>query len=93
MSSEPREYLRHILAEADYLLSQWAGLTFEDFVADETLRRAVVRSLETLAKLPQDGVKLRRAHIREPLFGLPHGAGIALRSVVRRNGCGLADTF
>ena len=49
MSSEPREYLRHILVEVDYLISQRGGLTLEDFVGDETLRRALFgiwRSLE-----------------------------------------------
>ena len=50
MSSEPREYLRHILAEADYLISHRTGLKFEDFVADETLRRAFVRSLEIIGE-------------------------------------------
>ena len=48
MFSDPREYLRHILAEADYLISRRTGLKFEDFVADETLRRAVVRRLEII---------------------------------------------
>ena len=50
MSFEPRDYLRHILVEADYLLGQSAGLTFETFVADETLRRAFVRSLEIIGE-------------------------------------------
>lgn len=50
MSFEPRDYLRHILAEADYLLSRSAGLTFEAFVVDETLRRAFVRSLEIIGE-------------------------------------------
>jgi hypothetical protein len=39
MSFEPRDYLRHILAETDYLIAQTAGLTEEQFFADETLRR------------------------------------------------------
>jgi len=46
MSSEPRQYLRHILVEENYLISQGTGLNFEDFAADETLCRAEVRSLE-----------------------------------------------
>lgn len=50
MSSEPREYLRHILVEADYLASVRTGLKFGDFAADETLRRAVVRSLEIIGE-------------------------------------------
>ena len=50
MSSEPREYLHHILEEANCLISRRTGLKFEDFVADETLRRAVVRSLEVIGE-------------------------------------------
>ena len=44
MSFEPRDYLRHILVEVEYLLDQSQGLSFERFAADETLRRAFVRS-------------------------------------------------
>jgi len=55
---EPRDYLRHILAETDYLLNQRTGLTFERFVVDETLRRAFVRSVEVIGeaakKVPED---------------------------------------
>jgi hypothetical protein len=31
MSSEPREYLQHILVEADYLIAQSVGLTWDRF--------------------------------------------------------------
>lgn len=58
MSFEPRDYLRHILAEADYLLAQTTGLTRDEFVANETLRRAFVRSLEIVGdatkKIPEE---------------------------------------
>ena len=58
MSFEPREYLRHILAEADYLIETSRGLRPEAFEADETLRRAFARSLEVIGeatkKLPDD---------------------------------------
>lgn len=58
MSFEPREYLRHILAEADYLIGHSSGLSHEAFEADETLRRAFARSLEVIGeaakKLPDD---------------------------------------
>lgn len=50
MSFEPRDYLKHILAESDYLLGRSDGLSFEAFVADETLRRAFVRSLEIIGE-------------------------------------------
>jgi len=52
MSFAPREYLRHILAEADYLVTHSRDLTPETFQADETLRRAFVRSLEIIGVLP-----------------------------------------
>jgi uncharacterized protein with HEPN domain len=50
MSFEPLEYLRHILAEADYLAEQTASLSKEDFLQNETLRRAFVRSLEIIGE-------------------------------------------
>jgi uncharacterized protein with HEPN domain len=58
MSFEPRDYLRHILAEADFLVTRCGGTTFEAFEADETLVRAVVRCLEIIGeaakKIPED---------------------------------------
>jgi hypothetical protein len=39
MSFKPRDYLRHILVEVEYLLDQSRTLTYERFAADETLRR------------------------------------------------------
>ena len=50
MSFEPRDYLRHILVEVEYLLDQSQTLTYEHFAADETLRRAFVRSLEIIGE-------------------------------------------
>ena len=50
MSFEPRDYLRHILTEADYLIRESAGITAERFMSDETLRRAFVRSLEIIGE-------------------------------------------
>ena len=50
MSLSVREYLRHILDEADYLLRNSAHLTREEFLADETRRRAFVRSLEIIGE-------------------------------------------
>ena len=50
MSFEPREYLRHILAETDYLATASAGLTREQFQHDQTLQRAFVRSLEIVGE-------------------------------------------
>ncbi|MBX3328461.1 MAG: DUF86 domain-containing protein [Nitrospira sp.] len=50
MSFEPRDYLRHILVEVECLLDQSQILTYESFVADQTLRRAFVRSLEVIGE-------------------------------------------
>ena len=58
MSFEPRDYLQHIVVEADYLLGGSANLTFAEFVADDTIRRVFVRSLEIIGeatkKVPED---------------------------------------
>ena len=58
MSFEPREYFRHILAEADYLIEHSRNLDLGAFRADETLRRAFVRSLEIIGeaakKVPEE---------------------------------------
>jgi len=63
MSFEPREFLRHILAETEYLTTIRAGLTRDALDADPTLQRAVVRSLEIIGeaakRIPTD---LREAH-------------------------------
>ena len=40
------EYLRHILDETGYLIDTSRNIFYEDFVADENLKRAFVRSLE-----------------------------------------------
>jgi uncharacterized protein with HEPN domain len=63
MSFEPRDYLKHMLAEAEYLVAHSADLARDAFLADETLQRAFVRSLEIIGeaakKVPDD---FRRAH-------------------------------
>ena len=43
-------YCRHILVEAEYLLTASAGLPRERFLSDETLKRAFVRSLEIVGE-------------------------------------------
>jgi uncharacterized protein with HEPN domain len=50
MSFEPRDYLRHILVEADYLVGCSTDIMFETFITDETLQRAFVRSLEIIGE-------------------------------------------
>ncbi len=45
-----REYLQHILDEADYLIEQSQDLDLADFLEDMTLRWAFVRSLEIIGE-------------------------------------------
>ena len=45
-----REYLQHILDEADYLIEQSQDLDIGNFLENETLRRAFVRSLEIIGE-------------------------------------------
>ncbi|MFO7791072.1 MAG: HepT-like ribonuclease domain-containing protein [Bacteroidota bacterium] len=59
MPKEPIEYLKHIRDESSYLLSVITPeKTKDDFLADETLKRAVIRSLEIIGeatkKIPAD---------------------------------------
>ena len=59
MSKEPVEYLKHIRDESLYILSiTGKGITKEEFIKDETIKRAVVRSLEIIGeaskKIPAD---------------------------------------
>jgi uncharacterized protein with HEPN domain len=44
------EYLRHILDETEYLLSESQGLAREQFLQDETLKRAFARSIEIIGE-------------------------------------------
>jgi uncharacterized protein with HEPN domain len=50
MSKYPIEYLRHISDECAYIISISQNLSMNDFLEDETLKRAVVRSLEIIGE-------------------------------------------
>ncbi len=50
MSYEQREFLRHILAEADNLVGVSAGLSRAQLEEDPTVQRAVVRSIEIIGE-------------------------------------------
>ena len=58
MSKQQFEYLRHILDEIHFLLGNSQDLNHNDFLDDEVLKRAFVRSLEIIGeavkKLPVD---------------------------------------
>lgn len=53
-----KPFLRHIFEECEFIQNTLQGSTFEDFVKNETLKRAVVRSLEIIGEasknLPED---------------------------------------
>lgn len=63
MSRSGREILQHILDETQYLLRSSAGLDLQGFLADETCRRAFVRSLEVIG----EAAKQLAASTREEL--------------------------
>ena len=57
MSKDPLEFIRHINDECVYILSV-SDITYYEFLDDETLKRAIVRSLEVIGeatkKIPDD---------------------------------------
>ena len=50
MLKEPMEYLKHIYDECSYVLSVSSQLSKDAFLDDETLKRAIVRSLEIIGE-------------------------------------------
>jgi uncharacterized protein with HEPN domain len=58
MSKEPKEYLQHISEECRFIMESCNELSYDDFMMDETLKRAVTRSLEIIGeatkKIPAD---------------------------------------
>lgn len=50
MSRSVLAYLQHILDEGEYLMNRARGLTKPEFLRDETLKRAFVRSLEIIGE-------------------------------------------
>jgi len=63
MSSSPTEYLRHMLAEAEYITEQLADLQRDEFLVDETFKRAFVRSIEIIGEATKHvSDEFRRQH-------------------------------
>jgi uncharacterized protein with HEPN domain len=58
MSGSTLAFLQHILNETQYLMDHTAGLSKAEFLGNETLKRAFVRSLEIIGeaakKIPDD---------------------------------------
>jgi uncharacterized protein with HEPN domain len=66
MSLSAREYLKPILDEACYLMSQAQGTQKGAFLRDETLKRAFVRSIEIIgeaAKQVPESIRRRAPQI------------------------------
>ena len=63
MSYEPREFLRHILVEAEYLVGVSTDLTRAQLNEDPTIQRAVVRSIEVIGEASKRvPAEIRDAH-------------------------------
>ncbi len=75
MSLSTREILKHIQAEADYLVRSSKPLKREEFLADETLRRAFVRSLEIIG----EAAKKIPVNVREKAPGIEWRAITGMR--------------
>ena len=61
-----KPFLRHIIDECEYLENASRNLEFEQFIKDENLKRAFVRSLEIIGEASKnipDDVRNRYKHI------------------------------
>lgn len=45
-----REYLKHILRETEYVIQASQNISLEEFLNNETLKRAFARSLEIIGE-------------------------------------------
>jgi uncharacterized protein with HEPN domain len=63
VSLSPHEYIRHILDEIEYILTQISTTDLDNFLQNATFKRAFVRSLEIIGeaskKIPDDIKALR----------------------------------
>ena len=63
MSLSPLEYLRHILDEAAYLTAEANAVSREQFMQNETTKRAFVRSIEIIGEATKKvPVELKRRY-------------------------------
>jgi uncharacterized protein with HEPN domain len=66
MSTSAQAYLHHIINEARYLMEQTQGLGKDEFLDNETLKRAFVRSLEVIGEATKqvpDGFKQKYSYV------------------------------
>jgi len=79
MSPSLIEFLQHIEAELRYIEDKTADLDFNDFIADETLTKAIVRSFEIVGeackRIPDE------IRIQYPLFDWRGFAGLRDRMI------------
>ena len=61
MSRSDLDYLGHILDEIDYLAAASSSLSISSFLADETLKRAFVRSIEIVGEAAKNVAPATRA--------------------------------
>src|SRR5690606_10217524 len=58
MSKDPKDFVRHILDECSFIISVSQNVEFKDFIENEILKRATIRSLEIIGeaakKIPSD---------------------------------------
>jgi uncharacterized protein with HEPN domain len=47
---DDKVFIRHILDEVNYLIGESKNLKFEDLMKDETLKKALIRSLEIIGE-------------------------------------------
>lgn len=58
-----REFLKHVLDEILFIASETKGMTFDDFMKNETLKRACTRSLEIIGEAVKNlSADFRRKH-------------------------------
>jgi uncharacterized protein with HEPN domain len=50
MRFDPLDYLRHILLETEYLMSEREGLTREELLLNPRLQRSIIRSIEIIGE-------------------------------------------
>lgn len=46
----PEVYLKHILVEIDYILTNTEKVEYDKFIQEETLKRSVVRAIEVIGE-------------------------------------------
>jgi uncharacterized protein with HEPN domain len=60
---EDKVFIRHILEEVDFVIGETRDLSYEDLITNETLKRALLRSLEIIGEATKNlSVSFREKH-------------------------------